>query len=50
MVVDRTFYLLSPRVNSQQFLAFVNGDTMPSANEVSPLAASLLQVELKAKA
>lgn len=48
--VDRTFYMLSSRVDSQQVLAFVNGGTMPSADELSPLASSILQAESKAKA
>ena len=47
-VVDRTFHILSPRVDSQHILAFVKGGDMPDANEVSPLAPSLLQVESKA--
>jgi hypothetical protein len=50
MVMDRTFYILSSRVNAQYLLAFVNGGSMPSADKVSPLASSLLQVESKARA
>jgi hypothetical protein len=42
--MDRTFYIIHIESNSKYRLAFVNGGPMPSADEVSSLALSLLQV------
>jgi hypothetical protein len=49
MVVGRMFHIFSSRVHPQHLLAVVNGGPMPSADEVSLLASSLLQVESNAK-
>jgi hypothetical protein len=49
MLVDCMFHVLFSRISTEHCLAFVNGDCMPSADEVSSLASTLLRVESKTK-